>query len=84
MLTGLNPENIRNGLSEWVNDWPPNPREFRDCCEGKGLNDFGMDYTLECYRMPETRKHKLLSSTERELKRKKISSRIAALKAAIH
>ena len=54
---------------------------FKSKCLGRGVNEFGLDYIPEYYRTsPVTDKSRLLSSDERDVKRKKASEQIRNLK----
>lgn len=35
-LSGLTGDEIKRGLDEWTEDWPPSAPEFVKCCKGKG------------------------------------------------
>lgn len=52
-LNGLSGDQIKTGLDNWSNDWPPCADEFRDACLGRkvGLNEYGLDYVPEIYRV---------------------------------
>lgn len=69
VLKGLNGNQIKVGLDNLPSAWPPSAGEFRDLCLGKGLNEFGLDYTPECYR--EQRPERLIDSDEMKESRKK-------------
>jgi len=81
-LAGITGQQIANGINSLSDEWPPSAIEFRALCEGKGINDFGLDYQPEYHRecnrvKPENR----ISSDERDEHRKKISAKgIAGLK----
>ena len=83
-LSGITPEQIATGLHACCNDasneWPSLPM-FKSKCLGRGVNEFGLDYIPEYYRTsPVTDKSRLLSSDERDVKRKKASEQIRNLK----
>jgi len=74
-MAGISGEQIKRGLDEWNEDWPPSLPEFVDTCLGKrkGLNGFGLNYTPECYREhPKVPHDKRLSSDERNKLRKEM------------
>lgn len=83
-LAGLTGEQIKTGWAEWKESWPPAAPEFKAACIGKKLNDFGLDYVPECYRnRPERQRERLLSSDDRDARRKKLSARMGDLKSAL-
>lgn len=86
-LAGITGEQVKTGLELWSGDWPPCMDEFRDACLGKksGKNEFGLDYIPEYYRQrpPELDRSKLLSSDERDKKRKDAADQLLKLKAAL-
>lgn len=86
-LTGVNAEQFASGLEVCVKSgepWPPTLPEFREMCLGKRLNEFGLDYVPECYRkQPERRRDRMLSSDDRDARRKKFSSRMSELSASL-
>ena len=57
-LAGLTGEQIKFGLDNLTDDWPPSLPAFRAACTGKGVNGFGLDYVPECYR--ETKRERLI------------------------
>lgn len=61
-LGGLTGDQVKNGLSNLTDEWPPSAISFRSLCEGKEINGFGLDYVPECYR--ETKRERLLESDE--------------------
>ena len=63
-LAGMKPEQIRRGLDSLTSDWPPTLPEFKRLCEGRGKNEFGLDYVPAYYR--ETRHHRLLDQPRNE------------------
>jgi len=65
-LTGLTGEQIKFGLDNLTDDWPPSLPAFRAACTGKGINGFGLDYVPECYR--ETKRENLIESDENKAK----------------
>ena len=67
-LGGLTGDQIKNGLANLDDEWPPSAISFRRLCEGKGINGFGLDYVPECYR--ETKREKLIESDESKAKHK--------------
>jgi len=71
-LSGLTGEQIKNGLDNFKEDWPPSLPSFRAACEGKGINGFGLDYIPECYR--ETKRERLIESDENKEKHRKAYS----------
>ena len=68
-LRGLTGEQIKNGLDNLSDEWPPSAIGFRALCEGKGVNGFGLDYVPECYR--ETKRERLIESDENKEAHKK-------------
>jgi hypothetical protein len=71
-LSGLTGEQIKNGLDNLTDEWPPSAPAFRALCEGKGINGFGLDYVPECYR--ETKRERLIESDENKEKHRKAYS----------
>lgn len=61
-LAGLTGDDIKRGLNNLTDEWPPSLPAFRAACEGKSVNGFGLDYVPECYR--ETKRERLLESDE--------------------
>ena len=49
-LGGLTGDQVKNGLSNLTDEWPPTAISFRTLCEGKGINGFGLDYVPEYHR----------------------------------
>ncbi len=83
-LRGITGEQIKHGLNSWDGDWPPSREEFKKACLGNQINEFGLDYTPECYRkQPERKRERLLSSDSREARRKELSKRICDLRALL-
>jgi hypothetical protein len=85
-LSGVTGEQIKRGLSEWAEAWPPSMGEFKAACTGKAKNGFGLDYVPECYRerAPVLDASRLLSSDERDEKRRKGAEQLQALKQSLH
>ena len=81
-LSGVTGEQIKHGLEVWAGEWPPSLAEFRDVCTGKSkeLNEFGLNYVPEVYRIPERRPEKLLSGPEREARLERGKVHLALLK----
>lgn len=73
-LSGLSGQQIKQGLANLTDSWPPSAIEFRSLCEGRGKNGFGLDYIPE-YHRPQKRPDRLLSSDERDERRKEVSSK---------
>ena len=65
-LAGLTGEQIKFGLDNLTDDWPPSLPTFRNACTGKGINEFGLDYIPECYR--EKKRERLIESDENKEK----------------
>lgn len=86
-LAGLTGTQIKTGLDALNEYWPPSMNEFRDACLGKrkGKNEFGLDYIPEYYRArpPVLDKSRLLSSDQREEKRKVAAEQLKKLKEAL-
>lgn len=86
-LAGLNGDQIKTGLDALDEYWPPSMPEFRDVCVGKrkAKNEFGLDYIPEYYRprTPVLDKTRLLSSDQREEKRKNAAEQLKKLKEAL-
>lgn len=90
-LAGLSGEEIKRGLDDWNEDWPPSADEFRKCCLGtrNRKNDHGLDYVPQVYRgTPQRDKSRLLSSDERDASRKEATKAfgklVQALKAGLN
>lgn len=80
-LSGFTADEIKRGLDAWAGDWPPTLIEFKNACKGKtGKNEFGLDYIPECYRTKTFEKSRLLSSDDRDKKRKSVISGISNMK----
>jgi hypothetical protein len=78
-LGGLTDEQIKTGLNNLSDEWPPSAISFRALCEGKGTNDFGLDYVPECYRT--IKRERLIESDEnKEAHRKAYSIGMGGLK----
>jgi len=86
-LSGVTPEQFARGLEHCVKSgeaWPPTLPEFRQFCFGTQINEFGLNYIPEyCRPQPERRRERLLSSDEREAKRKNLSENMSVLKRTI-
>lgn len=86
-LAGVSAEQFARGLEVCVKSgeaWPPTLPEFREMCLGKQVNEFGLDYVPECYRKPPERsRDRLLSSDDRDARRKSFSSRMSYLSASL-
>lgn len=67
-LAGLSGDQIKHGLDNWNESWPPSMPEFKNVCLNKGINEFGLDYVPECYR--ETKRERLIESDENKAKHK--------------
>lgn len=87
-LAGISGEKIAAGLRACCDDttgeWPTLPW-FKSKCLSSGKNEFGLDYIPEYYRQrpPELDRSKLLSSDERDKKRKDAADQLLKLKAAL-
>lgn len=78
-LFGLTGEQIKHGLETWNGDWPPSATEFRKACEGKAVNEFGLDYIPECHRIKNP--ERLLESDELKAHRREVGKKgVADLK----
>jgi len=86
-LSGVTGEQFASGLEVCVTSgaaWPPTLPEFREMCLGKQINEFGLDYVPACYRQqPERRRDRLLSSDDRDARRRKLSAGMQALRDAL-
>ena len=84
-LAGLTGEQIKFGLDNLTDDWPPSLPTFRAACTGQGVNGFGLNYIPEYHReVNRVRPENRISSTERDAHRKKVSSKgMADLKSAL-
>jgi len=88
-LAGITGEQIATGLRACCDDstgeWPSLPW-FKSKCLGKAKNEFGLDYIPECYRTrpPVLDASRLLSSDERDEKRRKGAEQLQALKQSLH
>jgi hypothetical protein len=82
-LSGLTGAQIRKGLGNLEGEWPPSLPEFRKACRGNGLNEYGLTYIPEMYRVKETRKERLLSSDDREARRKVDAKRIKKIRESL-
>ena len=81
-LSGYTPGIIKNGLEAWEEDWPPSLHEFQKACRGErsGKNEFGLDYVPEYHRGAViVDEGKLLSSDERDRRRKDGKSKIRGI-----
>ena len=67
-LAGITGEQLRKGLDNLDDDWPPSLPAFRAACLGKKANGLGLDYVPECYRT--TRPERTLESDELKQNRK--------------
>ena len=82
-LAGLTGEQIKKGLDNLTDGWPPSLPEFRAACLNKQVNGFGLDYVPECYRQ-EKRPERILSSDARDEHRKEVAEKgMAAIRAAM-
>lgn len=78
-LAGLTGEQIKFGLDNLTDEWPPSLPAFRAACTGKGVNGFGLDYIPECYR--EKKRERLIESDEnKEAHRKAYSVGMGGIK----
>ena len=83
-LAGLTGEQIKKGLDNLTDGWPPSLPEFRAACLNKQVNGFGLDYRPEYYRNSNIIKpEKRLSSTDRDKKRKDNIAELSKLRASI-
>jgi hypothetical protein len=80
-LGDMTPEQIRRGLDSLASDWPPTLPEFKRLCEGRGKNEFGLDYVPAYYR--ETRHNRLLDQPrDEEAAKEHLAKMRAALRGA--
>ena len=84
-LSGVTGEQIKHGLEAWAGEWPPSLPEFKDACTGKSnlLNEYGLNYIPEVYRIPEYKPEKLLSGPEREARIKRGREELAKIKKSL-
>lgn len=85
-LAGMTAADIRRGLEAWQGEWPPTLPEFAASCRRKrlGKNEFGLDYTPEVYRAAPVRdRSRLLSSADRDARRKASAKHVAAMRDAL-
>ena len=80
-LGDMTPEQIRRGLDNLNSDWPPTLPEFKRLCEGRGKNEYGLDYIPQYYR--ETRHERLLDQPrDEEAAKEHLAKMRAALRGA--
>ena len=86
-LDDITPQQLADGLNACLrsgNPWPPSLPEFRAMCLGAGVNSFGLDHVPEYYRSaPITAKSRLLSSDERDKRRKDGLDKIRELRRSL-
>lgn len=85
-LSGITGDQLASGLRgclEREDAWPPTLPEFRGLCLGKGLNEYGLDYTPECYRVSPVSHDKRLSSDERDEMRERGKGHSAKLRESL-
>ena len=85
-LANITGEQMRQGLADWNEPWPPSLPEFRNACLQikKGENEYGLNFKppyLNTYRVLD--RSRLLSSTERDAERAAVKPKIEAILAAI-
>lgn len=85
-LSGITGDQLASGLRgclEREDAWPPTLPEFRGLCLGKGLNEYGLTYTPECYRVSPVSHDKRLSSDERDEMRERGRGHSAKLRESL-
>jgi len=71
-LSGLSGEQIKLGIDNLKDDWPPSLIAFRALCEGRQANGLGLDYTPPYHK--EIRRERLIESDEAKEKHRKAAS----------
>jgi hypothetical protein len=71
-LSGLSGEQIKLGIANLSEDWPPSVIAFRALCEGKRANGLGLDYAPPYH--SQVKRDKTLDSDENKEKRRKAHS----------
>lgn len=80
VLDGLTGDDIKHGFENWKSDWPPSVYEFLKACRGGSKNEHGLNHTPAYYhKQPERDRSHLLSSDERNKKRKSFRDNLHAL-----
>ncbi len=82
-LRGYSKDQIKRGLDDWQEEWPPTLPEFKKACEGKLKgNHGGRDFTPQAMRGPEPvpMDKRLESDQSKEEKRKLAEKRKAKFK----
>jgi len=71
-LAGLSGEQIKLGIDNLSEDWPPSVIAFRALCEGKQANGLGLDYKPPYH--TEFKREQLIESDENKEKHRKAYS----------
>jgi hypothetical protein len=82
-LAGVTSEQIANGLRACCNDpesWPTLPM-FKAKCTGAGINEYGLDYVPEYYRV--TERDRLLPSKTFEERKEVSKNHLSDIKSAL-
>ena len=77
-LAGLSGEDVKRGIDNLHDEWPPSLPVFRALCKGKSVNGFGLDYVPEYHRPAIRNPERILSSDKRDANRKKVASKAMA------
>ncbi len=67
-LAGISGEQIKVGLDNLSEDWPPSAIAFKALCEGRQANGLGLDFTPPYH--TEVKRERLIESDESKAKHK--------------